>query len=302
MAGGGRYVLALHFAKLIKEAPHMVKDDDSIDSVHDMRVATRRLRSMFALFKPYFPKESVRPLNRTLREIASALGVVRDLDVFRLMLQAYAQTRPPAETAALRAMLTYFDEQRSAALVPLHQTLDSAYFEAFQDRFKAFLEEVPPPKTTYLLSPKPSRICDVVPILIYEQSAAVRAYEEHLERLTLDGLHALRIEVKRLRYSLEAFAPVLGEEASIVIKATKVFQDSVGELQDTRVAVDYANGYLESAFSEETIFSAEASVVRTFLTFCYEEMSRLRQAVPSVWAEFNAPSVRRAMALAVGAL
>ena len=57
---------------------------EDIESVHQMRVAIRRMRSLFRLVGAYYKPKTVDKYSRDLRRIARALGNIRDLDVLIL--------------------------------------------------------------------------------------------------------------------------------------------------------------------------------------------------------------------------
>jgi CHAD domain-containing protein len=69
--------------------------------------------------------------------------------------------------------------------------------------------------------PVPYQLRYLVPGLIYERYEAVHAYERVLDKATPDTLHQLRITFKQLRYALEFFAEILGEEGERVIEEVK---------------------------------------------------------------------------------
>jgi CHAD domain-containing protein len=58
-----------------------VLDVEQIENVHDMRVATRRLRSALEVFEPCFPRKRFRRALREVKDLADALGERRDRDV-----------------------------------------------------------------------------------------------------------------------------------------------------------------------------------------------------------------------------
>src|SRR5579862_2687576 len=62
MADAGRKVLAHYFAKMLSKEDGARKGDDT-EAVHDMRVATRRMRSALKLFGPYYPRRTLKPFN-----------------------------------------------------------------------------------------------------------------------------------------------------------------------------------------------------------------------------------------------
>lgn len=58
-----------------------VLDMDDIERVHDMRVATRRLRAVLEIYEPCFPRKRLRAALRDVKALADALGERRDPDV-----------------------------------------------------------------------------------------------------------------------------------------------------------------------------------------------------------------------------
>lgn len=100
MSEAGRKILAFYLARMLKEEAGVRKGDD-VEAVHDMRVATRRMRSVLRIFSPYYERKKVKALVRRLRKVAGALGEVRDLDVFRMKTEAYAAGVPARSQSAI---------------------------------------------------------------------------------------------------------------------------------------------------------------------------------------------------------
>ncbi len=84
-----------------------VLDVGEIERVHDMRVATRRLRAVLEVYAPCFDAEELRPLLRDVKALADALGARRDPDVELLALEQFAasvgRTSAPASSSSSRA-------------------------------------------------------------------------------------------------------------------------------------------------------------------------------------------------------
>lgn len=88
---------------------------DDPDAVHDIRVASRRLRAAMDVAAPCFPAEWYAPLHRAARDITSALGGVRDRDV---ILEALADERRRSESEdhpALDALIAQVEGERTRA-------------------------------------------------------------------------------------------------------------------------------------------------------------------------------------------
>jgi CHAD domain-containing protein len=98
-----------------------VLDVSDIERVHDMRVATRRLRAALEVFEPCFPHKRFRAALREVKELADALGERRDRDVTIAGLEEFATAMGQADRAGISSLTDRLrDEQAEAneALVP----------------------------------------------------------------------------------------------------------------------------------------------------------------------------------------
>jgi CHAD domain-containing protein len=92
-----------------------VLDLDQIERLHDMRVATRRLRAAMEVFEPCFPRKRHRKALKRVKELADALGERRDRDVSIEFLEGFADELPEADREALAVRIESLrEEQRSA--------------------------------------------------------------------------------------------------------------------------------------------------------------------------------------------
>jgi CHAD domain-containing protein len=92
-----------------------VLDLDDIERLHDMRVATRRLRAALEVFEPCFPRKRHRRALKRVKRLADALGERRDRDVAIEFLSGLEAETPQADRAGLAALIGRLrDEQRQA--------------------------------------------------------------------------------------------------------------------------------------------------------------------------------------------
>jgi len=82
-----------------------VLDLEDVERVHDMRVATRRLRAALEVFEPCFPHKRYRKALRRVKALADALGVRRDLDVEIELLESLAGEVGGEDREALAALV-----------------------------------------------------------------------------------------------------------------------------------------------------------------------------------------------------
>ncbi len=232
----GRKVMRYHFAQMLRhEAGTRLGED--IEALHDMRVATRRLRAAFEVFGDAFPRDVLRPHLKGLRATGRSLGAVRDLDVFMEKAQKYIKSLPAAKRSGLDPLLNHWNEERLQARFLMVEYLDSPEYARFKRDFNTFLNRpLPNPENMLDGEPLPTLVRQLAPSLVYERMASVRAFETHLQDAPIERLHMLRIEFKKLRYTVEYFREVLGKRSFQVIEDVKQLQDHLGDLNDAQVA------------------------------------------------------------------
>lgn len=98
-----------------------VLDLDRVERVHDMRVATRRLRAALEIFEPCFPAKRHRKALKRVKALADALGERRDADVEIALLEQLAGEAAEPDRGALRQLIEELHTRQRAAneeLVP----------------------------------------------------------------------------------------------------------------------------------------------------------------------------------------
>jgi CHAD domain-containing protein len=193
-----------------------------------MRVATRRMRAAFEVFESALEPKAIKPHLKGLRATGRVLGgCVTWMFSWR---RRSIISIPCLRTNAMGWIRCCLPGANSApAIAQMLEYLEGRDYAAFKHRFLDFLTT--PGKGARSASqdtPAPDRVRQVVPVLVYTRLAAVRAYEPLLNAATLEQLHALRIEFKKLRYTLEYFREVLGGESKAVIDEIKTMQDHLG--------------------------------------------------------------------------
>jgi CHAD domain-containing protein len=304
MAEAGRKILLFQFERMLSHEPGSRTGTD-IESVHDMRVATRRMRSAMQLFRVFFKKDTIRAYRSRLSKIADALGEVRDLDVMIDKAQGFAEANPGCD---LTPLIEVWEKQLNKSRRKLITQLDSKKFAHFVEDYYTFL--VTPGmrarKIESLDGVSVYQVKHIAPRLILEQYEQVRAYETVLAQADLITLHALRIEFKRLRYALEFFEEVLGPEAKRVIKEVKIMQDHLGDLQDARVVGDILNEIVDRQMKEYSgvpvFMRPDISGVLQYTAATEAQKQDLIATMPAAWENFLRNDVRRDLALALAAL
>jgi CHAD domain-containing protein len=273
-----------------------------------MRVATRRLRAAFEVFGAAFDPKALKPHLKGLRATGRALGQVRDLDVFMEKAARYQESMAPDDRLGLEPLLQTWHSQREKARLEMLTYLDSPVFASFKNDFTIFVSStglgVPPePKG----NPIPRRVCELAPMLIYERLAFVRAYDSDIQQAPpIETLHALRIEYKKLRYTVEYFRDVLGPQSKDLINEFKNLQDHLGDLHDAQVAIQILQDFMKAekkkpAQALQTL-DTELHAISAYQEFRQQELIHLKDSFPEVWAHFNRPEFMQQVALVVSVL
>jgi len=298
----GRKVLLFHLSRMLEHEPG-TREGIDIEELHDMRVATRRMRSAFRTFVSYYEPRAIRPYVVGLRRTARALGKVRDLDVFMQKARSYLDGLGPDHCHDLDVLLDAWQGQREQSRVAMIQVLDGSKYRDFVRTFTLFLESPGAgARRSDKIPPRPTLVRHVAPQLIYGRWASVQAFDPLLEKAPISVLHALRIECKRLRYTLEFFSEVLAPEANQVIESVVKLQDHLGNLNDADVANAMLSDFLFAPRPNGDRERLIAPGVVAYLAVKQRELQALVETFPQVWEVFNQPSTRRALATAIGVL
>jgi CHAD domain-containing protein len=315
MSEAGRKIWRFHFRRMLYHEPGTRKGED-IEALHDMRVATRRMRAAFRVFGDYYRPEIVAPSLKGLKRTGRTLGAVRDLDVFREKVLAYRASLPASQSSSLDGLLAVLEGQREAARQRMIAYLDSKRYRRFTDSFGEFVETAgkgalpvePGPE-----EPHPHRVRLVAPVAIYERLAVVRTYGEWVDvaHPPLTQLHALRIACKKLRYTLEFFAEVLGPDSKALVKRVVTVQDHLGDLQDAVVASGILRDFLvwgTWGHQDATLRQVDletpvvAPGVAAYLAAKQTELQNLLDTFPQVWQGIETRDFSRQIARAVAVL
>lgn len=306
LAEAGRKILRYNFAEMLAHEQGTRLGED-IEELHDMRVAVRRMRVAFEIFQGAFSRKPIKPYLNGLRSLGSTLGRVRDLDVFMQKAGFYLQDMPADQQHGLDPLLEAWQAERETARIKMLTFLDSERYKTFLLEFNAFLH-TPGAGTRHREDDItfPRLVKHEAPTMVYNRLAGVRGYERILAGASIEDLHALRIEFKRLRYTMEYFQEVLGEEAKSVINEIKTVQDHLGDLNDADVACEILSAFLEEWEEKQQLLPLierqNPEPIVAYMAAKHAERHRLMVTFEETWVNFDKPGVRRDLALAISVL
>ncbi len=266
------------------------------EAVHDFRVTLRRLRTLLRIGRPLYGERGTRSIGDDLGRIADATGALREGEVLR-------QTLADLELGdATRAALTAFDERRRRAE---HESRTAVV---------ALLRgDAPAGQDGSVAGPGDAQATGVGSSIEASLAALDRRLARGLSRRAaarppqsdrelahaslrraladvdaraqgdvgdVDGMHELRIRFKRLRYTAELFAPIVGDRATAAAKAATRMQKRLGELHDldeALVKVVAARG-LPGAIRREVVAALRLARAKSAVR-CLEELASAEHAL-----------------------
>ena len=298
VAEAGRKVLRFHLARMIAREAGTRDGSDNRD-LHAMRVATRRQRAAWRVFGEAFRSGRTKGHRTRLREVASRLGAVRDLDVLLEAADAYRADLPVAEQRAMEPLLVAWRTHREDARRLLIRELDSDGYRRWLDDYAEFVRHEGLAARA-VVATQPHRVRDTAASRIQAAYEQVRSYEPVLRWADVETLHELRIHGKWLRYSIEFVREALGPDADGLIARVTALQDHLGLLNDADVSAHLARDFLvEHAGS---LSDPESAAIARYLANREREIARLRRTVGRPWRGVAGLTFRRALGRALAAL
>ncbi|MDH2391504.1 CYTH and CHAD domain-containing protein [Streptomyces sp. HNM0663] len=265
---------------------------DLPDSVHQMRVASRRLRSAFRTYRKIVDRSVTDPMGDELRWLAAELGFARDQEVLAERLRSRIDELPRTLVLGpVRGRLrTWAAARGSGTRRRAVAVLDSKRYLALLDSLEALLADPPLLKAADVPAEKtlPKAVLKDYDRLAQRVETALSLPAGEERDL---ALHDARKAAKRARYAGEAATTALGKPAKRFAKRMKAVQTVLGDHQDSVVAREalrnlaiQAHAAGESAFTWGLLYGHEESAAAT----------RERE-LPQVWAKAADPRVREAL-------
>lgn len=205
----------------------LVRSTGAVEAVHQARVETRRLRSALRTFRGLLEPAWTRVLLEELGWLGEHLGLVRDADVVLGHIEAFANRLPLDDRAALAAVVESMSERRKLARAALLAEMNGERFA----RLLALVRDAGahPPVTPKAFEVGRKQLVRLIRRPWRRLKRGVARLGDHPSDAEL---HRIRIRVRRVRYALEAVAPVASKRASAAIERIVQLQEILGDVHD----------------------------------------------------------------------
>ena len=255
------------------------------EGVHSMRVASRRLRSALRDFMPYLRKRGINSVQKRLRNVAGALGEVRDHDVALMALEEIGKRVPADVSPALKKGIDTRKDLREKAREDLKSMLDKAQLDKLQLDFTAAVEAAtgtdgtqPAPQISYL---KMSRAVILDRLKELEKLSA-----DLYKPFEVETLHDMRIAAKRLRYAVELFQRCWGHSISTYAKRAARMQTALGDLHDCDVWIESFSNEINEARKQKQ--DAQVAAFVWLLNYFVKQRAKHLRRAFAEWRKWEA--------------
>jgi len=247
-------LLVMHVASALAQWPALpdaaekAANTDTIppEAVHQLRIATRRLRALIDIYSPWLKPRWQRQLVAELRWLGHSMGPVRDADVLTTeTLPALRLEYPDVDWIAVDAHLSKVrSDARAQAATALTSDRQRALHESLRDAFGVHGDGTADARAAKALR-RPSRTPGKRPRALAKHAHNVLRERyiglfpdcRQLAMLDTEQLHALRVKIKKARYSAEALTPWLRKSVRSPYHETlRTAQTLLGQINDAAVA------------------------------------------------------------------
>ena len=245
-------------------------------SVHQARVASRRLREALPVLGARANEQAVERAEKRVRRITRALGPVRELDVTLLLLAELAGKGTASKRAIARVRTAVIEERQKRRAEMLLEITPSRL-----DKLRKRLVEVASPHSRAAV---PRNALTEASAQAAQRAKRLKAAIDRAGGIYIaDRLHRVRIEAKKLRYALEIERELMRSRSTAGLARLKTEQDLLGRIHDLEILIDRARGVQGKLSPRDRIGVAELNkLIRVLEDECREGHAVYMHSRPSL--------------------
>jgi CHAD domain-containing protein len=224
-----------------------VMKSDDIECVHKMRVTSRRLRAALPLFRFCFPGKEFKEWASQLKKVTRLLADARDLDVQIAFIEQYTKKlNSTTEKACVETLLKDHKDRRKSIQSSIVSGLEKLEASDILQDIRKFCEQTITEQSNATFDS--NQVLEKAHWHISFRLDDFLSMEEYvyLENKKLKH-HQMRIYAKKLRYTMEAFAPLYRNKLAKEIETITAFQDVLGEMHDCDVWIEDIPKFIDKA-------------------------------------------------------
>lgn len=258
LAEVGRRLFQQQLEQLLSRQFGVAFADDS-EYVHEIRVASRRLRAAMRVFRKAFAGDLIEE-SELIHTVTDAFGEARDTDVFLAFLQKYQKNNAKHGDRFLDGAIREQARRRRAHYRQLIKRVQSPEFSSplavLYERIGAELDAAFALKATKAGA---EPILARAPKMVRRRLKQTVAFGRQLESLPGEAQHQLRITCKKLRYTAEFFRDLFPARFERLVDAATDLQELLGQMHDIDVYLDRLAAHFSARYGKRPNAAVAAS-------------------------------------------
>ncbi len=213
------------------------------EDIHDLRVASRRLREALSLFAPCYPDDGIPRLRKKIGKVTDILGDLRNIDEGLAFFRTEAKELGTEQEREMSGFITSYEKKRETARNKLKQDLCRMSNGSLRKHFDRTVH------APIIFDPPAAKADPFETIEDFARESVDRRLASLLQRLPQARLpgeaaaqHKLRIAVKKYRYRMEVLSPLMNEEYRGLHDHVKEYQEFLGRIHDLDVFSELVSG------------------------------------------------------------
>ena len=263
-----RYILSHQLDAILSRDPGVRLGGESED-VHQMRVATRRMRSVLRAARPLLKPGWEAPLRDKLGWLGRQLGEARDLDVQIAYFKGQSDSVKAPDRSAFERFIDYLQQKRNKVQQELVSDLRRPRYVALVNRL------IPAVRKPAIVPNNDVTLPDLAGKAFRKLRKAAKALDD---TASYAKWHCVRIRAKRARYAAELAELASGRAATQFIDQIKLIQDQLGDIQDAVLAEKHLRRFTSKKAGRHSAFLAGQMVERQ-----RQRRRGAKQAFSSAW-------------------
>ena len=240
--------------KALKKASEKILSRNDIEDIHDLRVASRRIRTNLDIFSDHLPAKKVKIWDKEIQSITKSFGQVRDLDVqIDLINNIYNTTEDPKIRTGLRRVRLRLDQKRQQKQADTANSINSILKNPSINEMEIFIEKIKGEiDNNYYFS---ENLFQVGYKKIQTRMDEFLFYEIFIfDPNRISELHQMRIKAKRFRYGLETFSNLYQKKTNFALEVVREVQEYLGNIHDCDVWISYLPKFLGKEYKRIKTF------------------------------------------------
>ena len=273
VADAARKAIAFGAESLLRN--QTAAESGDAEPLHQLRVATRRLRASIELFSSVIYAAQLKIFRRDLPWIGTMAGGARECDVTSALIATRAAKIDPDLKDAIAPLIAALNEGRKSEHSRLHELLASK-------RYRNLLAKLEHPAIKKVGADR--RLGIVAAQLVRPASRGAARLGEKLGPDAPDPVfHKLRVRIKRLRYELEMIAPLGAKRHRKTLNRLEELQELLGLYHDTTVATGWLMSYAETSAAPPRTMLAAGALIQSLSS----REKKLRRQCMRAWRRFE---------------